>query len=216
MDINEEHKEHLDHLLDIGEKLEAVRYLQENFNLSADQALALAEKLDEQRIVAEGNEIQANVSTALATANKVPKIVGTIFGTLGLVFLAVAVLISYREYQFGKTAEHVSGKVIELNSYESRDKDTGNITIMYKPVVAYLFEGKSYTYRSNTATSPPSHDVGEEVDLLINPEEPENPEINSFIDRWLVSIIFGFMGVLFAGIGFGIRKAFATTQGTAT
>src|SRR5262245_12001704 len=131
MDITEEQKEHVTSLLEAGDKLGAVRYMQEEFGLTADQALQMAEKLDEQLDDIAKEKMVADVHRTLNSGINPARIVGTIFGLLGLGFLATVGILIYLDQQFQKTAIPTKGKVVDMSSYESRDKDTGQTTTMY-------------------------------------------------------------------------------------
>jgi hypothetical protein len=48
MNLTPEQKEHAIELIEMGEKLQAVRYFQETLNVSAEEALLLTEKLEEE------------------------------------------------------------------------------------------------------------------------------------------------------------------------
>jgi hypothetical protein len=72
-------------------------------------------------------------------------------------------------------------------------------------------EGKQYEYESVNSSSPPSHDVGEVVTLLYDPDNPGKARVNSFWELWLLSVILCpvslVMIVLSIGIPVLVRRA---------
>lgn len=199
-------KEHALHLLRMGEKLETVRYLQDVLNVSAEQALQLAEKLDEEAEFNENNELRLKFNELKAKMEnppsaRFPRTIGLIFMGIGIVMLTVVIYQVYADYQFSQKAISVSGEVVSYDSYYSSDSDGGGST-MYTPTFAYTFNGKEYTYVSSTSSSSPDFEVGELVEILVDPDDPQNILINSFWERYLIAVILGFLGTMFTGLGY--------------
>ena len=46
--------------------------------------------------------------------------------------------------------------------------------------------------------------MGEEIEIFVNRENPEEVTINSFADRWLVVTIMGVTGGLLLGLAIGL------------
>jgi hypothetical protein len=70
---------------------------------------------------------------------------------------------------------------------------------MARPVISYSWDGKDLLYASNTYTNPPAYERGEKVELFVNPSDPRDVWINTFIERYLVIIIIGGLGCFFLG-----------------
>ena len=91
MTLTPEQKEHAIDLIEMGEKLEAVRYFQQVLSIDAEQALLLAEKLekevepefDQQELLQKAEEMKRSGA-------KVGRLVGLIFMSIGIVLLVVA------------------------------------------------------------------------------------------------------------------------------
>jgi Protein of unknown function (DUF3592) len=203
MPLTPEQKEHVTDLVERGEKLEAVRYFQNTLNVSADQALVLTEKLEEE---IESSPLREKFKSLQEEVHKKPgmnvgRVVGGIFMTLGSIMLAVVVYLIYSNNQFAQRAIPVKGKVISYDSYESSDDDGGSTT-MYRPTFEYAFLGKTYTHESSTSSSSPEYEIEEEVDVLVDPDDPREILIDSFWERWFLPLLLGFMGTMFAGMGY--------------
>ncbi|GEN30080.1 hypothetical protein HNQ35_000217 [Cerasibacillus quisquiliarum] len=77
------------------------------------------------------------------------------------------------------------GKIVRGESFKETD------TPDEKPTVQYNVNGKAYQYTSNiTSNSHPLY-PGEEVNLLYNPENPNQAMIDTFIYRGTLFSVFG-------------------------
>jgi hypothetical protein len=201
MTLTPEQKEHAIDLIEMGNQLDAIRYLQETLSINSDQALLLTEKLEEET----KSDLEKQFETMQKEMHKNPgvnvgKLVGGIFMSLGIIMLAVAAYFVVSNYEFSERAITVKGKVIDYDSYVSIDDD-GRSTTMYTPTFEYEFQGKTYTYKSSTSTSSKDYELNEFVDVLVDPEEPAEVLIDSFWMIWFVPILLGFLGTLFTGLG---------------
>ena len=201
MTLTPEQKEHAIDLIEMGEKLEAVRYFQEVLNIDAEQALLLAEKL-EQEVEAgpDMQELRQKHEEMKRSGANVGRLVGLIFMSIGMVMLAVVVYLLYTHQQFEKNARTVKGTVVEFQSYESRNNNSS--TTMYTPVFEYELKGKKYTYVSTSSSNIKEYEVGERLDILVDPENPAEVLVNSFMEKWFLPLLLGFMGTLFTGLGY--------------
>ncbi|MEQ8928037.1 MAG: DUF3592 domain-containing protein [Fulvivirga sp.] len=210
MNLSPDQKNHLEGLLRAGDELSAVRYLQNTLGLSAEEALKLTEELD--KTVEESPDIKMREFMAKSSAramkdSKVSKWVGGIFLFFGLIMLGVAVYIFYSNYKFAEKAVPVMGKVIGHDTYYSTDDD-GNRSLMYSSIFEYAYSGETYTHTSDVGSSSPDYEIGEEAEILIDPEFPGKALVNTFWDRWFSIVIIGFFGVTFSGAGYMVLRLF--------
>ena len=210
MTLTPDQKKHVEDLLRQGDELAVVRYLQNNLGLSADEALKLTEKLD--KTVEESPEVKMSQFMAQASARSMrdsnaSKWVGGIFLFFGLVMLGVTSYIFYSNYTFAQTAVPVIGKVVDFDISYSTDDD-GNTSTMYSGVFEYEYDGEMYRHTGEVASSSPDYDRGEEVEILIDPNNPNHALVNTFWDRWFVILIVGFFGVTFTGAGYMVLRLF--------
>jgi hypothetical protein len=207
--FTDEQKQHAIHLIEMGEKIKAIKYIRESLNVSLEEALKLTEKLEEE---VKPTPFRLNFNEARRqrfqqAGINIGKLVGSIFMGVGVLLLTIAAWFIVSNNQFEKRAKHVKGKVIDYSSYDSRDDD-GDYTTMYSPVFEYEFKGKTYTYTSSTGSSGKDYKIGERVEVLVDPENPEEVLVNSFIEKWLVALILGIMGLAFSGFGFLALRIF--------
>lgn len=203
MMLTPEQKEHAIDLIDNGDKLEAVRYLQETIRVTAEDALLLAEKLEEELEVQAEAEFQAMTKDVEMPATKginVGKVVGGIFFGVGIIMLAITGIILYSGYTFKQRAQPVQGKVINYNSYQSSNEN-GGYTTMYTPVYQYEFGGQTYTQVSSISSSSQEYSPGEAVKILVDPQNPKEIVVDSFAEQGVLPLILGILGLIFSGVG---------------
>ncbi len=203
MTLTPEQKEHAIELIEMGEKLEAVRYFQQVLHIDAEQALLLAETLEkevEPESEIDMQEFHQRHEAMKRSGTKVGRLVGLIFMSIGMVLLAIAGYLIYAHQQFEKNAVTVKGTVVEFQSYISNNDNSS--TTMYTPVFEYEYKGKKYTYVSTSGSNVKEYEVGERIDILVDPENPDDVLVNSFMEKWFVSVLLGFMGTLFTGLGY--------------
>lgn len=124
-------------------------------------------------------------------------IFGAVFGTIGLVFLTVALFSARSDYAFRKGAVSTTGTVVDLERSGGNDNT-------YKPVFEFVDRNdRKHRGVGSVASSPPAFHRGEEVRVLYNPSDPEGARLDSFLENWFLPVLFGGMGTLFAGVAAG-------------
>ena len=110
---------------------------------------------------------------------------GPIFVILfGLAFFGIGAGLSYKQFNLQLNGEQAQGQVVGLS--EQCD-DEG---CAYAPVVSFQTrDGSTVYYRSNYHSSPPAYDVGEQVNVIYDPANPNTAQINKWTERWLFPII---------------------------
>lgn len=246
MSITQQAIKEVEHFLQKGEKLGAIRHLEDNYNFSLEESKILVETLEGKMVTAPGKqdphlksvvlegEQHARVKELLESGKKIEAIsyvketfglrlrpakvvvenlekglglpargpsafmkgpaglIMLIFGGLGIVFVIVAGAIFISQSQSIDKSERVTGRVTRLQSESGRSGSS--------PVIEYQWNGQTWLHASNVYTSPPAYSVGEEVALFVNREDPADVFLDSFVDRWLLILIFGILGGTFVGI----------------
>jgi hypothetical protein len=93
-----------------------------------------------------------------------------------------AASVAWRLESVGQT---VPGIVTRLE--ESSDSEGG--CCVYSPVVEFQVGGQTYTIEGDNASDPPAYRVGQQVDVLYDPSNPQTAQINNFFERWLFPIL---------------------------
>lgn len=108
------------------------------------------------------------------------------------VLLGVGGWLAAGTLEFTRRAASAPGTVIELVT--SRGSKGGTL---YSPIVRWEpLEGEPRTLRSRTASSPAAFDVGEQVTVLYDPEDPAEARLEAFTELWLPATALGGMGTL--------------------
>lgn len=124
-----------------------------------------------------------------------------IFGFLGTTFAIVGGLCAASSIALGMEAEEADGVVVE-NVIAPGSRKT-----LYRPVVEFMARDRMVKFTSGLSSNPASYDVGDRVKVLFRPERPEDAVIDSFLERYLTAAVFGGMGLIFAGAGYGWWRA---------
>jgi hypothetical protein len=133
---------------------------------------------------------------------RVLSIIKYLFTALGLVFIAISIAILLNTRSFLAKAQSAPGTVVDLIQIRGDDGYT------YKPRVRFTSpDGAEIEFVTSYSQSPAPYDVGESVEVLFTPGNPHDARIRGFGGLWALPSIFGFMGVIFAGIGGGILVA---------
>ena len=115
----------------------------------------------------------------------------------GLVFFGIGAGLTYRQFMIRQDALEVTGEVYKLN--QSCDDDG----CTYSPIVRFTTQdGKPVTYNSSFSSNPPAYDVGEQVIMYYQPDDPQRATIKG--EGRVFSFIFAGVGgvVMIVGLAF--------------
>lgn len=109
-----------------------------------------------------------------------------IFANLFLAgFCLWGVYAGYISWQLENEGERATGTVVRLE--ESSSSEGG--CCVYSPVIEFDVNGQTYSFEGDNASNPPAYNVGEEVNVLYHPGNPDTAQINKWSERWLFPII---------------------------
>lgn len=115
-----------------------------------------------------------------------------LFAIIGLILLGGAFYLYQDKQAFLKKAEVTQGTVVELLSTKSKN------SISYCPVIEFITKtGKKIKISSSVSSNPPSYNVGENVEVLYDPINPNKADINGFSSLYLAPLILGIVGTAF-------------------
>lgn len=134
----------------------------------------------------------------------VPLLVGSIFTLVGTVFLIVGIAVGASTMSFLDSAERTDGTVIELTERTSTDSDGSSSTAWYPTIEFTTPYGETISFVGSTGSNPPAHDVGDEVPVAYDPDNPSDAKLSAFLSLYLLPLIFGGIGVVFTPIGIGL------------
>jgi len=116
---------------------------------------------------------------------------------IGFLFVIVAVIIYIRTRTFINNAQEVKGTVVEM-VYRTSSKGSGS----YAPVYKFrTIDGQTIVVQDSLSSNPPQFQVGQEIDVLYNPENPQKSYINKWMNLYFLPALLGGMGLAFGGVG---------------
>lgn len=124
-----------------------------------------------------------------------------VFLAAGIALLVAAAVAFVLKLRFVAEAERATGTVVDM----SRSVDSEG-TVLFQPIVRFTTPaGQEIEFVSPVASSPPSADVGDRVEVLYDADDPHDAELSGFFNLWLVPFVFGFLGVVFSSLAlFGL------------
>jgi hypothetical protein len=135
-------------------------------------------------------------------AERLFAILGGVFGLVGVVLLAAAVVLALTTRNFLASAARAEGTVIDLR--EETDLKNGRTHTFWKPVVEFTTaDGRRLSFQDNTGSSPPAYEVGERVPVAYDPDNPSHARLATS-ETYLASWILGGLGLLFTAFGVGL------------
>jgi ribosomal protein L7/L12 len=168
-------------LLRSNNKIQAIKMVMDEYKISLKQAKDLVDAAD----------TRSGFSLPKSTTG----IVFLFFAGLGTLFLTLSCYWLWRDYQFTSDAVSTTGKVIDL--HYGMDGDSGAA-----PVIEYYWKGTEMFYQGSVYSNPPAVEIGEHVELFINPDNPSDVVINLISERYILIFVFGFIGFVFSMIGY--------------
>jgi hypothetical protein len=146
------------------------------------------------------------------------KLIVRIFTSVAVVMLLVAGISTVSILKKLGREESVPGVVVDVVKQRYVDAETDNVSYYYYPVVEFKArDGKRRTVQLNEGSNPQSHEVGDEVTVLYEPENPNDARIKSFGSSalmWILPSITGLLGAAFLGAVLVVQKYLFTSSGT--
>ena len=123
--------------------------------------------------------------------SKKAKIILKIIFLIGVLELLGAIYLYSSTSEFLAKAKVAKGKVINLVAFSST-----NNSMTYSPVFQFKDQsGKIHTIQSASSSNPPSYEIGEEVKIFFNPENPKEAKLDGIFDLWGASIVLGIVAL---------------------
>jgi hypothetical protein len=115
---------------------------------------------------------------------------------LGVALLVVAAMLAV-------TASHAVGDLVRTPGTVVRIVQDSDAMRGYRPIVAYLAnDGHRREVAGNTASVVPAYDIGESVDVLVDPAHPNRPAlIDDFSQRWFPVAVPALLAVASLAVG---------------
>jgi len=124
-------------------------------------------------------------------------------GKGALVALALGAVLLVLAGVLAVTTGQVAGHLVRTPGTVVRIVQDSDAMRAYRPIVAYLAnDGQRREIAGNTASTIPAYDIGENVDVLLDPVHPERPAlIDDFAQRWFPAAVSALLAVASFAIG---------------
>ena len=123
----------------------------------------------------------------------------TIFLAVGLVLLLIAFLMLQKSFSFIKQGQKTKATVVDLINYRNSDGH-----LMYKPVYQFVTtHNEEIIYESSVASNPPARQVGDEVSVIYDRNNPQSMVVVSYFGLFSWTIILTAVAMPFIVIGGG-------------
>ncbi|HRJ28382.1 MAG TPA: DUF3592 domain-containing protein [Cyclobacteriaceae bacterium] len=216
MSINLEIKQQVIAILQRGQRAEAKELLMEKFQVGPDDAEKLIQAIELEH--PEAKSFPPNIAEQIALVKSQ--------GGGCIVFGMRALMVFFLIFTFAFYAIAI-GLLVYFNSYTGDAASITGTVVAFKenesgsqaPVVEYTWNNEVKRYESSMYASPPDYLLGEEVRLLVNPENPDVAIIDSFSERYMLSTMFAGFGTFFLVFSLGllvvsrkIKRSLANSQ----
>ncbi len=136
-----------------------------------------------------------------------PRVIVSIFGAVALLLLTIAAISAYTTIRTLATEQRAPGRVVDLVAHSVQssnpEENAEESQLFYYPVVEFNLPDETHLrIELSQGSHPPSYAKGDRVTILYNPAQPTQARIQSTTSTlllWIVPIITGLLGVIFAG-----------------
>ena len=182
-DLNEIKVELRDLVLS-GKKDQAVRLLEDRFDVSpteAERLLGLALK----ETINPANFIVGALGRAVGNKKSIFRMAAFAMGFIGIpmVLSAIGVYL-YTNYQIDSSVR-TTGVVTAVDPYRQT------------PTISYGVAGAEYTTTAAVFSDKPEFTIGDSVTLYVSQTDPQSVIIDTFAQRWLMVVVVGMIGFSF-------------------
>lgn len=151
------------------------------------------------------------------TSAKAEKLILGIFSGVAVLMLLIAVISSASAFLKMSREESASGRMVEIiQRREYVNQQDRVVQDYYFPVVEFVSrDGHHHSVQMTEGSSAPSHEVGDGVTVLYNPDRPLQARVKSFGSSalmWVLPGITGILGLGFLGAVLAVRKLMSSTE----
>ncbi len=138
------------------------------------------------------------------------RLFAAIFAGIGLVCLVIAVVSAVGAVrQLGRELE-APGEVVDVVMRRTRNSETNELQEYYYPVVSFTpAGGAQMEVQLDEGSWPAAYGVGDPVTVLYDASRPRAARIKSGASTlllWLLPLIMGVVGTVFAGVGVAVWR----------
>lgn len=151
------------------------------------------------------------------SSGKIEKLILGIFTGVAVLMLLIAAISAWSAVSKMSQEQSAPGRVVEIvQRREYVNEQDRVVQDYYYPVVEFVSaDGRQHSVQMSEGSSSPSHEAGEEVTVLYNPDHPLEARIKSVGSSalmWIVPGITGILGLCFLGAVLVVRKLMPPTE----
>jgi len=151
------------------------------------------------------------------TSASAEKIILGAFTGVAVLMLLIAFVSSASAILKMNSEESAPGRVVEIIARREYVNEQDRVVEeYYYPVVEYVSsDGRFHSVQMTEGSSSPSHEVGDEVTVLYNPDRPLEARIKSFGSSalmWILPGITGILGLGFLGAVLAVRRLMPSAE----
>ena len=198
--------ESLDQIPDEGDraKLEAM------MNASMDQEF-------EKEVAEFDRDFKKEVEAQKKSSVTAEKLILGIFSGVAVLMLLIAFGSAASAILKMSREENAPGRVVEIVKRREYVNEQDRVyQDYYFPVVEFVSaDGRRHSVQMSEGSSSPSHEVGDEITVLYNPEHPLDARVKSFGSSalmWVLPGITGILGLAFLGAVLVVRRFMPSSE----
>ena len=151
------------------------------------------------------------------TSANAEKIILGVFTGVAVIMLLIAFVSSANAILKMAREESAPGRVVEIiQRREYVNEQDRVVQEYYYPVIEFVSkDGNFHTVQMTEGSSAPSHEVGDEIIVLYNPDRPLEARIQAFGSSalmWVLPGITAILGLAFLGGVIAVRKLMPSTE----
>jgi hypothetical protein len=151
------------------------------------------------------------------TSANAEKLILGIFSGVAMLMLLIAFISSASAILKMNREESAPGRVADIvQRREYVNEQDRVVQDYYFPVVEFVSsDGRHHSVQLTEGSSTPSHEVGDDITVLYNPDHPLDARIKSFGSSalmWILPGITGILGLGFLGAVLAVRKLMPSTE----
>jgi len=125
---------------------------------------------------------------------------GIVFSLAGGLLALIGMFLFVRTRVFIGKAQEVKATVTQMVYSHSSEGGGG-----YSPVYQFrTLDGQTIVIQDSLASNPPRFQVGQQIEVLYDPGNPQNARINRWMSLYFVPVLLGGIGLIFGGVGIAI------------
>jgi hypothetical protein len=202
--------ESIDQIADEADREKIMAMMDASFDASSDHQF-------EQEFKDFDKEFKKDWEAHKKTSASAEKLILRIFTGVAILMLMIAFVSSASVILKVNREESAPGRVVEIiERREYVNEQDRVVQDYYFPVIEFVSrDGRQHTVHMTEGSSAPSHEVGDEVTVLYNPERPLEARIKSFGSSalmWILPGITGILGLAFLGGVIAVQKLMLPTE----